>query len=356
MNRIALPLPEPSQGVDAYANERAACLGMDARKRENFMLYHATQRRSATVDYLPIKLDIENVSRCNFKCTMCAVAGWKKGKRADDMSLECFKRLIDEQYGLVEIKLNGLGEALMQGDDYYEMIRYARARRIWVRMTTNASLLGVNDNYKKLADSGVNEIDISIDGADAETFEAIRVGGSFKHVIKNCKQLNDYLGKPRSKMWTLVQTRNAHNLKAHVTLARQLGFKQLVFSLSLHGWGDDALAKKNDAATFDLTDHEMKELIVMGNTCDVRVAFWDVADKFTREKLCPWPFERAVVTSDSRVTPCCMIGDPDALEISGGKSFAEIWRGSDYTAFRRMHIQGIIPNVCKGCYKLDGGK
>jgi len=168
MRPETLPQPEPSAGIEAYTAERLACLNTDPRKRENFMRYHAGPRRSSQVDYLPIKLDIENVSRCNFRCTMCAVAGWKKGKRADDMSLECFKRLIDEQYGLVEVKLNGLGEALMQGDDYFEMIKYARARRIWVRMTTNASLLGVNENYKKLADSGVNEIDISIDGADAE--------------------------------------------------------------------------------------------------------------------------------------------------------------------------------------------
>jgi len=322
MTRISLPLPEPSLGISAYEHERMMCLNMDARKRDNFMRYHATKRRTAEVDYLPIKLDIENVSRCNFKCTMCAVAGWKKGKRAEDMSLECFQRLIDEQVGLVEIKLNGLGEALMQGDDYFEMIRYARSKRIWVRMTTNASLLGVNDNYKKLADSGVNEIDISIDGADAETFEAIRVGGSFKHVIANCVRLNDYLGVPRSKMWTLVQARNAHNLPAHVALARMLGFKHLVFSLSLHGWGDSELEKQNSRNVAQLSDYELNELIDLGNQHGVRVAFWDVAEKYDAEHLCPWPFERYVMTSDSRITPCCMIGNPDAMELQGG------WHGS----------------------------
>lgn len=345
---MILPLPEPSQGIAAYEHERAACLSLDARKRDNFMRYHATKRRSAVVDYLPIKLDIENVSRCNFKCTMCAVAGWKKGKRAEDMSLECFKRLIDEQYGLVEIKLNGLGEALMQGDDYFEMIRYARARRIWVRMTTNASLLGVNNNYKKLADSGVNEIDISIDGADAETFEAIRVGGSFKHVIANCRLLNDYLGLPRSKMWTLVQARNAHNLTAHVKLARDLGFKHLVFSLSLHGWGNPELEKQNADASCELSEHHIHDLIDLGKQYNVRVAFWDVADKFTKDSPCFWPFERYVATSDSRITPCCMVGNPDELEIKGG------WHGVEYQQFRTAHLTGRIPQQCKGCYRIGG--
>jgi len=43
-------------------------------------------RRSAEVGYLPIKLGIENVSRCNFAGVMCAVGEWQKGRRAADMS------------------------------------------------------------------------------------------------------------------------------------------------------------------------------------------------------------------------------------------------------------------------------
>ena len=186
-----LPRPEPSAGLAAYNEERVWCLALDKRKAENYARYQAN-RRSAQVDYLPVKLDIENVSRCNFSCRMCAVSTWPHRKRAEDMTLAQFKALIDEQYGLVEIKLNGLGEALMQGDDYFEMISYARSKRIWVRMTTNASLLHVHDNYRKLIDSGVNEIDISIDGASKEVFESIRVGGNFRIVTRNCKLLNDY--------------------------------------------------------------------------------------------------------------------------------------------------------------------
>ena len=174
-----LPAPEPAAGVEAYRRERELALASSPRRRENFEKYTRSSRRSAAVDYLPIKLDIENVSRCNFRCTMCVVSDWPKGKREEDMSLENFQRLIDEQYGLFEIKLQGIGEPTMQGDVFFEMIKYARARQIWVRTTTNASLLHVKDNYRKLVDTGVNEIQISIDGADATTFESIRRGSRF---------------------------------------------------------------------------------------------------------------------------------------------------------------------------------
>jgi pyrroloquinoline quinone biosynthesis protein E len=355
-----LPRPEPSAGVAAYDMERSICLAMDQRKTDNYARY---MRRMLTAepDYLPIKLDIENVSRCNFACSMCAVSKWLKGKRAEDMSLDCFKRLIDEQYGLVEIKLNGLGEALMQGDEYFEMIRYARARHIWVRMTTNASLLHLRENYRKLIDAGVNEIDISIDGADAPTFEGIRIQGDFDRVTKNCRLLNDYcesLGIVRTKMWTLVQRANARDLGRHVRLAKELGFRNLVFSLQLHGWGDERLAERNRAEQVEFDGAYLWNFVELGQGLGVRVSFWDVSQKFeakNRKNLCPWPFERAVVTSDSRTVPCCMIGDPTVYEIGKGLSFMQAWQGEEYRAFRQAHLDGEIPKVCKACYRNADG-
>lgn len=350
-----LPLPEPSAGLEAYEAERVACLALDERKRVNYQkALSAKMLRRPNVYHLPTKLDVENTSRCNFACSMCAVSTWPKGKRAEDLSLERFKHLIDEQYGLVEIKLNGLGEALLQGDDYFEMIRYARARRIWVRMTTNASLLHLRDNYRKLVDSGVNEIDISVDGADAATFEGIRIQSDWNRVRSNIKMLNSYaFYKERwfTKMWTLVQRANVADLERHVPLAKELGFRHLVFSCSLHGWGDDALAERNRGEMVALDLYRAEVLVGLGKEIGVRVAFWDVAEKFSPDNLCPWPFERAVVTSDSRTVPCCMIGDPDKFEIGKGKTFLEAWTSEEYRDFRKSHIEGKIPHVCKGCYK-----
>ena len=350
-----LPRPEPSAGIAAYDLERSICLASDSRRADNYARYQAARgKHHIDPDYLPVKLDIENVSRCNFRCTMCAVAGWKNGKRAEDMSLACFKRLIDEQYGLVEIKLNGLGEALMQGDDYFEMIRYARERHIWVRMTTNASLLHLRDNYRKLVDSGVNEIDISIDGADAATFERIRVGGDFERVTDNCFLLNDYLkskGKASAKMWTLVQKENANNLEFHVPLACSLGFEQLVFSMQMHGWGNDKLAIRNADSMVLVPKERLRELVAAGEDIGVRVSFWDVNAKFDRENLCEWPFSRAVVTSDSRTVACCMVGDPSRHELGKGLTFMQAWQGDDYRAFRTAHVTGNLPKICVACYK-----
>lgn len=358
----SLPEPLPAPGRDAYLRERELALAMDPRKRENYGRYMQSTRRSAQVDYLPTVLDIENISRCNFRCVMCTVSDFKKGKRARDMSLEEFKRLIDDQYGLVEIKLHGLGEPLLQGDEYFEMIRYARERHIWVRTVTNGSVLHVNDNIRKLVDSGINEIQISVDGADEETFSSIRRGGHFDRVAENARALNAHCRSREltlTKMWTVVQRGNAHQLERLTDLAGDLGFPSVVFSLQMHGWGDQALEQANGSRSMDghLDLPRLLSLVDRGAKAGTRVAFWNITAKYSSESprtLCPWPFERAYVSSEGRTVPCCMIGNPDRFELAPGKSLREAWESAEYKEFRRAHLEGKIPDVCKGCY-LSGG-
>ena len=134
-------------------------------------------------------------------------------------------------------------------------------------------------------------------------------------------------------------------------MAAELGFKQHVFSLSLHDWANPQLHEHNAGAQVRLRPENFALLMEQGERYNIRVAFWDVAEKFSPTNLCPWPFERAVVTSDSRTVPCCMIGDPDQFELGKGLSFTEAWQSDEYKDFRQAHIDGRIPKACKGCYK-----
>ncbi|MEQ8397569.1 radical SAM protein [Thalassobaculum sp.] len=363
-----LPAPEPSAGLAAYHRELELALAASPAKRANYDRYLAAGRRNAEPDYLPIKLDVENVSRCNFRCTMCSVSAWEHGRRAGDLPLAAFKRLIDDQVGLVEIKLQGLGEPLMQRDPYFDMIRYARARHIWVRTTTNASLLHLKDNYRKLLDADPNEIQVSVDGATKSVFETIRRGSVFERVVDNCRLINAYCrdrGVTRTKMWTVVQRANFHQVTDLVRLAGDLGFKHLTFSLELVDWGLTEWRSANDAVSVEdeLDPVALRQLITLGDQHGVEVRFWSATEKYsidTPESLCPWPFERAYVSSDLRVVPCCAIGNPDvhqigdALDPADPNAFTRHWNGADYADFRRAHLEGRIPEICQSCYAGSG--
>ncbi len=361
-----LPAPEPAAGIDAYNRERELALARSPECRANYDRFLESRRRSAEVDYLPIKLDIENVSRCNFRCTMCVVSDWHKGKRADDMTLDSFKRLIDEQVGLLEIKLQGIGEPTLQRDEYFAMIRYARAKHIWVRTTTNASLLHLHDNGRKLVDSDVNELQISIDGATKKVYESIRRGSVFEQVKTNCAAINAYQrekGIKRTKMWTVVQKANRHELEPIVDLAAELGFTNQVFSLELSDWGIADWHERNAGANVEaeLEPGYLLDLAARGQRQGVKVRFWNVTEKYstnTPAALCPWPFERAYVSSDLRVVPCCFIGNPDVAQIGdrliAGAGFSATWFGNEFRAFRQSHLDRRIPDFCKGCYRAAG--
>lgn len=343
-----LPEPEPAAGLDHYRATIVERLSLDHRCADNYARYLAWKKRGGSVDFLPVKLDIENVSRCNFRCGMCQVSDWPHGRRAGDMSLDEFRALIDEQHGLVEIKIQGVGEPTMGGDAFFEMIRYARARGIWVRTTTNASLFHLRDNARKLMDADPNEIQISIDAADAATFECIRPGSSFDRVIDNVRLLHrDPRARRVTKMWTVVQSANIGGLSALVELASELRFTNQVFGLDVIDWG---LGDRGLGAP--ASDAYLAELIRLGAQLGHRVAFWRSQAKYTKANPCPWPFERSYVSSDARVAPCCMVGNPDTFELGAGLSngFTVVWNGKDYARFREAHLTGRMPDICKGCY------
>jgi pyrroloquinoline quinone biosynthesis protein E len=353
-----LPLPVPQPDQQAYAENLRMALESSEKRRLNYQRLQARDR-AERMDTLPAKLDFENVSRCNFRCPACQVSIWENGRRAADMTLEAFKAIIDDLGTLVEIKLQGMGEPLLQGDPFFDMIRYARSQHIWVRTTTNASLLHLKDNAAKLIDSGVNEVQISVDGATAQTFQAVRVGSRFAQVVANCKLVNAYCNERdllRTRMWTVVQQLNLAEFLDLVELGADLGFRRITFAMDLHGWGQEVMEKPNAERLGDVS--RILELapraIERGRARGVEVTFWRNTTKYSSEtpaSMCPWPFERAFVSSDLRIVPCCMIGNPEVLQLGDATSFVAAWNAPAYREFRRAHLSGRIPGPCTLCYQ-----
>lgn len=353
ISMLPRPLPDPA----FYKSTLENGFRKFGLRHQNYIKYQKA-KRCEELDYLPIKMDIENVSRCNYRCTMCQVSDWPELKRAVDMSFDEFKALIDSQYGLIEIKLQGMGEPLL-GKTYSKMIKYARGKGIWVRSSTNASLLHVDDNYKQLIDSDICELQVSVDSVTPKTYKKIRRGGDLKRVMDNCILLNRYchdVNLRRTRMWVVVQKENFTELKRFPAFAADLGFDRLTFSLDLNDWGQKKWRKLNDQVDvhkqFDFS--LAKHLINLGKEQNVDVTFWFIDEKYsTRDinKLCPWPFERAYISCDMHIVPCCMISNPEVISLGNAKNFSEEWNGAWYREFRRKHISGHIPDYCRNCYE-----
>ena len=351
-------LPKPQRDPDLYAATLEAGFAAFPERLENYRKWQQAER-GEKVDFLPVELDIENVSRCNFRCTMCQVSEWPKMQRAGDMSLEDFKSIVDQQYGLIDIKLQGMGEPLLAGDTYFDMVKYARSKHIWVRSTNNGSLLHLKDNHKKLIDSDICEVQISIDGTQPDTYENIRLGGKFAMVSRNAERLNRYardVGRLRTRMWSVVQKENVGEIEEFPKFAADLGFGRLTLSLNLTDWGQGHWQEKNDKidAHSEFSAEVGERMIEDGRRRGVEVTFWAVDDRYettSREKLCPWPFSRLYIASDMRVVPCCVIANPEIYDLGDAHDLTSVWNSDAMVEFRRTHLAGEIPDACKSCYK-----
>jgi pyrroloquinoline quinone biosynthesis protein E len=178
-------------------------------------------------------------------------------------------------------------------------------------------------------------------------------------VAENCKLINRYAaekGLVRTKMWTVVQKSNVHQLGDLVEFAREVGFKRMVFSFELTDFGLPEWRVTNDMVSVcDQVDVDYCwELHDRANSYGIKLAFWIATERYdttSPKKLCPWPFERAFVSSDMRYVPCCIIGNPDISDTGDGRKLAEDWNGPAIVEFRKAHLEGRIPAVCKSCYK-----
>jgi pyrroloquinoline quinone biosynthesis protein E len=352
MNNLKFPKPSPSQEYQQIIDEG---FRLYPQRYENYLKFKK-HPRNTNPDFLPIKIDIEPLSRCNFKCDMCIVSSFENQKRAEDLSLENFKKIVDENMGIYEVKIQGLGEPFLH-PDFIKMIEYAASRHIWTRSTTNASLLHKNDNYKRIIDANIGELQISIDGCQKKSYETIRVNSKFDVMIENVKMLNKYqnsLGLNKTRMWFLLQDINYNDLFDIPIFAKELGFKRVTVSFDIIGWNSEEWEEKNSkkSQAHSITQEIIDKLLLLAKEIDIELTFWGISSKYTVDNICPWPFERTFVSSDKYVLPCCMISNPKTFNFGlKNKEFITTWSSKEYIEFRKAHIENNIPDICKFCYE-----
>jgi len=356
-DRDILQAPFPDQFLHRMMQYRGFVRHPDRLK--NWILSKANHR-GETSPHLPIMMDIEPDSRCNFRCIMCARA--KRGvgaKSKPRLTFEEFKQIIDTNMQFVEVKLQGIGEPLLN-HDLFAMIRYATHHDIWVRSTINGSLLHKNDNFKKLIDSGIGEVQLSFDGATKEVFEKIRLGANFDQILTNIKQLNDYVrtkDRDFTRMWVLLQQNNRFQFLDFIELAARLGFRRLTYSMVLTGWGEEECFDSLKTGAF--TNEEEAAILTEARKYGIEVSTWNCTDRYrldSLQTLCAWPFSRAFLTSDSRIMPCGLIGYRDDINFGSALHIREAWNAEPYRNFRRAHIEGNIPSFCRECYETNPEK
>ena len=327
-------------------------------KIPNLLKYFLIKKITSTkVYYKPFIMDIEPTTGCNFKCTMCQVSS--PDFKAKNMKFDTFKNIIDQNQQLFKIKLQGLGEPLIN-KYFFDMVNYAEKFGIFVETVSNGSLLTKKNIDQIIKSKSIFKISISIDGATSKTFENIRINSNFEEVKNNVRNLNLEILKKNSKIKTralcLLQKSNYHELEDIIKLCKELGFSELEFQVQMTGWGSPEFEEKNSFSDINYnqgdTREELKNIIkkYASNKFQIRVQEENLLSKTNK---CSYPWSTPYISAEGMVVPCCLIGNPSVLSLGdiNKNSFTKIWNSDKYKNLRKSIQNHELEDYCKNCYK-----
>ncbi|MDZ7315016.1 MAG: SynChlorMet cassette radical SAM/SPASM protein ScmF [candidate division KSB1 bacterium] len=168
---------------------------------------------------------------CNLSCRHCWLSKAPSGSEHRDsfLPIELFRHAVEEALplGLQRVKLTG-GEPMLH-PHFEELIAFLQAKNLGVNIETNVTLC-TPQQAKQLADLRSCFVAVSLDGADAETHDAVRnKKGAFEETITGIRYLTQVGIKPQV-IFSLFR-RNAEQIPRLIQLAEELGVSSLKFNI-----------------------------------------------------------------------------------------------------------------------------
>jgi MoaA/NifB/PqqE/SkfB family radical SAM enzyme len=334
--------------------------------RRYFEAVSPTRGREASAP--PVCLYLEVTNRCNLLCETCPRT-FEALEPPADMSMELFRSIVDQVPTLTRAVLHGVGEPMLVRH-LPDMIRYLKARSVYVLFNTNGTLLR-EKRFVELIDTGLDELRVSLDAADAKTYALVRGKPFFDRIVRDVSKLTDYQRKagaknPRVSLWLTGLKETIDQLPDFVRLAARMGvaevhLQRLVFDETGYG-----LARAQ-SSLFEQTRAEEQAAIEtaqsigrsLGVTLDASGAT-EPGLSLKRESDRAWtgcrrPWSLMYFTANGRALPCCIAPfsargyENYTLGDATTQTLETIWNGPVYQEFREALLSDTPPKPCQNC-------
>ena len=280
----------------------------------------------------PEVISIESSSHCNADCIMCPreLLTRPKGNMASDLYEKIIDECAEHSRSVKLIQPFMFGEPFIN-KQLVEMIKYTKSRipSVPVNVSTNGSLLNA-ERAREIIDSGLDKINIDIDGATKETFEGVRIGLDYDQVASNARHLMSLKResgsrKPEITVTIINMDETASEIEDFKTQWRHAADNVVVQSYTT--W---------TGSVEDRNTGEMENASTVGG--------------FTFP--CKHPFEEFVIAHDGKVSICCL--DFDFKVVVGDvskESIRDIWNGQALNDVRQKMIDGRYQDldICSQC-------
>jgi MoaA/NifB/PqqE/SkfB family radical SAM enzyme len=335
--------------------------------------YHesVTGERTEIAERPPVCLYLEVTNRCNLLCTTCPRT-YEELEPPADMSWELFASIVDQVPDLARAVLHGVGEPMLVAN-LPRMVRYLKDRSAYVLFNTNGTLLGARHG-RALIDARLDELRVSLDASNSESFKAIRGRDYFGRILRNVRafrELQERAGNttPRVSVWLTGLRETVEQLPAFVQVAAEIGVKE-VHLQRLVFFAESAIGKAQpDQALFErLTQEEaayLKQAEDLARSLGVTFSASGAASEpglslkgsgdGSPWSLCRRPWSLMYFTANGRALPCCIAPfsqhgyDNYTLGHAGQQSLREIWNGAAYRDFRAALLSDKPPKSCANC-------
>lgn len=267
----------------------------------------------------PSQVIVDITEVCNLSCIHCPHPAFKLSEHygARYLPAELNKKAVDEvkEHGAQYIRYCAEGEPLIH-PECYDFLDYAvQNSGTFVTLTTNGTLLN-EKRVRKLLNSGLHMIDISIDAFTPETYEAIR-HGDYVTVMDNVLNLINWARETRTKIVVsyIEQEKNKHEAES---------FREF--------W-----------------KYKVHQVVVRRLHSAAGSIKW-VGLKQKDRRPCVYPWERIVLNPAGQLKFCpqdwfagAVVGDYREMTIK------EAWSSEFYEKLRKAHLENKCFGVCKDC-------
>jgi radical SAM protein with 4Fe4S-binding SPASM domain len=333
--------------------------------------FEGVRTDSEVPEEAPVCLYLETTNRCNLLCTTCPRT-YEELEPPADMSWELFRSIVDQIPNLSRAVLHGVGEPMLV-KNLPRMVRYLKERGTYVLFNTNGTVLN-EKNGRALIDAGLDELRVSFDAANAESYRAIRGKNYFNRILKNVRAFRDLQEregklKPRVSAWLTGLRETVEQLPEFVRVAAGTGVTE-VYLQRLVFFGDNAIGKaRPDQALYEQLSGDEAAYIEraaavaaeLGVTFSASGAVAEPGmslkrhDSGTPWSMCRRPWTVMYITANGRALPCCIAPfaqrgyENYTLGDATQQTLREIWTGATYGEFRKALKSNTPPQACANC-------
>lgn len=195
---------------------------------------------------LPNTFVFEPTARCNLNCRMCY---FKKGLIADSaqLPLDKIEMILNKIPSMKKVTLIG-GEIFVR-KDIFDLLDMLKARKISVHLTTNGTMINESNARRLKGNDNIEAIGVSLDGTK-ELHNSIR--GSKTAYDRTIEAIRIMKRDFAVYIVCVITRENIPYLASIVTLARELGFDNVIFEYERRYLKEDILSSQE----------------ILGFTCD----------------------------------------------------------------------------------------